>query len=396
MKRKTIISFISAAILTCAIFVGSKFTSSMSKPIEASAATTIRLYCNISAFTQWTSDSANFGVHTWNSAKGDKIHKGTKISTYFYYVDLDLATYASGGGFRWARCNSAATERWNDGPWQSYNASSIKDYFKVSGWTSGTWTAVKDHKLSIVGSTTGNWTASTQDINISLTNSSTNAEKQFQIYGTNISLTEKSVFKVYNSTIGAYYGYGCLETNDLTKPYLTGDANADTNITVSKTGVFEVYYKPGFEKFWIQVDSTTEATSFSETFLSKTGTICSANPNGGNANALSAIWNSTGSSKDKLQDLWVALTDGAKSVFTTGTANTTISNANARYVFLMNQYGATLKAFINGPEVAASYYIQTLYESKDNSMLIIILSVSALSGLSIFILTKKKKIMKNN
>ena len=343
--RKRIIG-ISLGVASLVATAGATFAFNMnSKAQEVRAASPTRLYLDTSGFADWHSSSASFKVHTWNNANGDKYFPVTRLnqgSDVCWYADVDLATYANGGGYRFTRYNSDGSTEWNKGAWQTY-ADGVKTYYYATGWTAGTWSNNDQKSWSIKGSASGNWTGGSDDIDITLTKRIDDEGLQF--YSTNVVLPAGAQFKVVNTTDNDWLGFNKMETNDLGKTYLTG--KNDSNISVGNGGgTFEIYMKPSTGKFWAQVSSITEATTFSSNFLSATNSICSSgSTSADHSSALLGIWSAQTTA-------WNKLTSGAKNAFKVGTANSTITNAHDRYVHIMTRYSETLDDFEGGPSYA--------------------------------------------
>lgn len=109
-------------------------------------------------------------------------------------------------------------------------------------------------------------------------------------------------------------------------------------------------------------EAKTDATTFAQTFKDATGGICKDTSKGivdTDVDALAAVWNPKEEPDGtSLVEKWNALSNGAKAVFTAGTANDTIADANARYVHIMSRYSGTLTAFADGP--ALTYGAQAI------------------------------------
>lgn len=358
---------------------------------EAKAAAT-RLYLDMSAYADWYSSSASFKVHTWNSAKGDQYHAVTKVANAYYYADVDLATYASGGGYRFTRYKSDFSEKWNEGAWNTY-ADGVNTYYRPSGWTAGTWSTEDQKTWSIVGATNGVWAGGDEDINIPLTFRFNSEGLSF--YNTTVNLTAGSVFKVKNST-NNYYGFDCIEDGEGSAARL-GDVTGQggSNITVAKSGSYEVYMKPFAAKFWIQENSAASALAFAETFLEKTDAVCKDSSKGVDTDlsSLQAIWNAVeNDGVDQLVELWNHLTTGAKTEFK-NSSNATIVAARARYVQIMGRYGSpTLTAFANGPSYSNVVNpLSTITETKNVAIIIVVISTLSLVALGGFFFIKRRK-----
>lgn len=386
---KTLVAIaLSAGGIGTAVTLG--LVANNSNEVQVAEATdTTRLYLDMSGFSDWYSASATFKVHVWNGSS-DVYTVATKVSDAYWYADVDLsACTTTSCGWRFTRFSADGSTQWNQGGWNSWSSSSTNTYYQATGYTAGTWSQADQKSWTIVGASSGSWTSDSEDISISLTMRFNDEGLQF--YNTSVSLITGSVFKIKNSD-NNYYGYSSMSTNSLTSSYLSGSGTS--NITVVTGGTFEVYMKPLSSNFWMQVSSETEATSFAQTFLDNTGTICSdGSTSDDHSSALAAIWNTvSGDSVDQLEELWNRLTTGAKSCFATGTANSTISDANARYVHIMSRYSATLNAFSGGPSYA-SQNILSITTNNNNEVAIIatITAIIAVSATGVFFMLRKKR-----
>lgn len=346
------------------------------------AATSTRIYLDMSSFSNWYSSSASFKVHTWNSANGDQYHAVTKVADAYYYADVDLATYASGGGYRFTRYDSTGGTEWNRGEWQSYTASK-GTYYKPTDWTAGTWTEDDQKTWTIIGATNGVWAGGDEDINISLEMRFNNEGLSF--YNTNVNLSANSVFKIKNSD-GTYYGYNAIETG-AGSVIDTGDVsgNGTSNISVVNSGSYEVYMKPFSGKFWMQENSEKTATSWASSFLTATGSICSSGGESANhESALSSIWNSQ-------KTAFEALTQGAKDIIKAGNANSTVKDAHDRYVHIMTRY-SSLDEFGDW-EVSAARLINPI-NNNSATIFVVVASIAILTFVGVggyFFIRKKKE-----
>lgn len=134
------------------------------------------------------------------------------------------------------------------------------------------------------------------------------------------------------------------------------------------------------------------ATNFAQTLLTNTNGICkdtSSSPIDTDVGTLAAAWNSNGN--DKLVDKWNALSSDAQTIFVTGTANATLSEAKARYIHIMSRYSGTLTAFEGGPSYASVNYLVPAQEAVNTNMIVIIAIVSSfvLALGTMFILKKR-------
>ena len=349
----------------------------------ATAGTTTRIYLDMSGFSDWYGDSAHFGIHTWNSGNGDKYFAATKVGDAYYYADVDLSTYANGGGYRFTRFDASGTisgsTEWNRGAWCSYS-DGVKTYYKPSGYTNGTWSTDDQQTWSVTGGKNGNWS---DPINISLTMRFNDEGLQF--YNSSVELSAGDEFKIKNGS-NSYYGYNCIETGD-GSVIASGDVSGSggSNITVVNTGSYEIYMKPFAGKFWMQENSENTATSWASSFISATGSICSSGGTSANhESALSVIWTQQKTSFE-------ALTLGARNIIKTGTANATIKDAHDRYVHIMTRY-TSLDEFSDW-KVSPSRSINVI--ENNNYLPIIIVSstilVAAFVGVYFFLRKKKEQ-----
>ena len=347
-------------------------SSNSTAPIETKAGSTTRLYLDMSGWDPWLESGAHYGIHTWNSANGDKYFGATKVEDKIYYAEVDLETYAGGGGgYRFTRFDASGTidgsHEWDRGAWNSY-ASGINTFYHVTGKNSGSWTIDDQKTWSVVGASSGTWTSETEDIGISLTKRIDNEGIAF--YSTSLSLNTGAVFKAKNSD-DTYWGSNKFKTNPLTKSYLSIDEEHDESVSVTAGGTFEIYVKPIAGEIWIQVDSETEATTFASTFISSTADICSeGSTSADHSSALAAIWNTVGDGT-KLEDKWSALSSGAKTVFRTGTANPTIKDAHDRYIHIMKRYSDALNDFDGGPTYLTAKTVNPSLAIENNTGAII-------------------------
>lgn len=124
-------------------------------------------------------------------------------------------------------------------------------------------------------------------------------------------------------------------------------------------------------------EAKTDATTFAQTFIDTTGGICkdiSKDIVDTDVDALAAVWNAKAEPDGtSLVEKWNALSNGAKAVFTAGTANATIADANARYVHIMSRYSGTLTEFTGGP----TYSSKIIFNNKNNIGVIIVVAAIA-------------------
>lgn len=377
---KTLVAIaLSTAGLGAAVTLG--VVANNDKIQQSEAASTTRIYLDMGGFSDWYSSSASFKVHTWNNANGDKYHSVTKVSDAYYYADVDLATYASGGGYRFTRYNSTGGTEWNRGAWQSYTAGK-GTYYRVSGWTDGSWSEADQLTWTVVGATNGVWAGGDEDISIPLEFRFNNEGLAF--YNTTVELTAGSVFKVKNSS-GDYFGYNAIETGS-GSVISTGDVSGSGtgNITVVNSGSYELYMKPFSNKFWMQENSTATATAWATSFINDTGSICATGgESADHLSALQAVWSD-------IKDGFDALTLGARNIIKTGNANATVKDAHDRYIHIMTRYSGQLDAFEDW-EVSASRSIMPLANDSNVIAIIAIITVISLSATGTFFLLRKKR-----
>lgn len=141
-------------------------------------------------------------------------------------------------------------------------------------------------------------------------------------------------------------------------------------------------------------EAKTDATTFAQTFIETTNGICKDTSKGivdTDVNALASVWNINAvPDGNSLVEKWNALSNGAKAVFTAGTANDTIADANARYVHIMSRYSGTLTEFIGGPTLSA-INTKTPLDDSENNTLIIVVAIASLALVSIGVLVFIRK-----
>ena len=154
--------------------------------------------------------------------------------------------------------------------------------------------------------------------------------------------------------------------------------------------VFYVYAIPAPDP------AETEATTFAQTFKDTTDGICkdtSKGPIDTDLDELAGVWNVKATPDgNSLVEKWNALSNDARAVFTAGTANATIADANARYVHIMSRYSETLTAFTDGPKLAGGNTLVTSETSTTNQSLIIAI-VAALAIVSVggFVFIRRRR-----
>lgn len=396
-KRKLLLTAAFTALLGIGAFAGVSLTKESAKPAKVEAAGTTRLYLDMTSFADWYGDSAIFRVHTWNSAKGDQYHTATKVADAYWYADVDLNTYASGGGWRFNRCapGSTGSSNWNQGAW---NSGATNNYYKPTGYTSGVFYNVGGWK--VVGATSGTWTAETQDIDIPLSEPRFDADG-LQFLNTTVSLTENSVFKITDGS--TYYGFGKLGSYDgqsaNEKGYIvTTGGDSDPNIRVAVSGVYEVYVKPmaGSDNLWIQLSSASEADAYAQEFLD----VISCN--GETTTFTIDKWNNK-SGTSSMEYKYSHLTKGAKDLLTEAIANkdgTNVEKCVARYDRILGKYGYGTGSndyhdFMDRKPAksgSAAILINSIANGSTGSMIAIIaISVTSLAAIGGYFLFRKKK-----
>lgn len=384
MKKKHVIAAFSLSIaLGLGIFAGAALADRGVKEAKATGET--RLYLDMSGFSSWADASATFKVHTWNDAEGDQYHPVTKVGDLYYYADVDLATYAVDGGYRFTRYSSDGNTEWNKGAWCTY-AANPETYYKASDWADGTWAKDDQKTWTVVGATNGLWEGGDEDISVPLTFRFNNEGLSF--YNTNVNLTAGSVIKIKNSD-DAYFGFSVLETGSgsvVDAGIMTGEG--DNNITVTKTGSYEFYMKPVSGKAWVQENSALTAQQWANRFLGSTYDICKVGSGEqDHGEALAAAWTDL---KADFEDL----TMGAKSYVNNVVAGTqddaTVTSAVARYEHIVKRY-TTLDLF-EGLNVARSRALMPISLVQNNGLLIIIVSsIAAAAAVGLFFVIRRRK-----
>ena len=356
--------------------------------VEVDAASTVTLYLDTTGFTDWSSSSASFKVHTWNSAKGDKYHTATQVDNNYWKADVDLATYANGGGYRFTRFNTAGTQEWNRGLWCSYNSSSPSYYFKPSDWTEkGSWTRPLDTTWSLVGGNSADSWA-TGNFEHKLTDVIFNGSG-LQYYKEGIYLEQGTSLKVKSST-NTWLGYNAFETGTgsvITLKDFTGSGT--NNLEVKKSGYYDFYFKVLTNKVWAQENSNKSALGWADSFL--TDLTCDAT---GKTAPDTAKWTEFKNSYD-------ALTVGAQAFLKDGKAdkNSTdsIEKALAKYDFIVSKYGSTKYADFIGRVSGSSVKLNLILLQENNNYFMIIAIVAcglALSTSLIFVIKRRKQTSK--
>ncbi len=361
---------------------------------EAKAGDAVRLYLDMSSNSDWYSSSATFKVHTWNSANGDKYFPATKAANAYYYADVDLATYSSGGGYRFSRFDSEGKTEWTKGAWNDY-AGGVNNYYKVDSGsyttTTGTWSSVET-SWQVLGAQNGEWTALHQDIEIDLTIKFDS--DGLQLYTRTLTLEKNAQFKV-KSAGGVYYGFdkvdngagGARKAGNVVKA-ADGD---DPNIKVVNGGIYEIYVKPlaaDANKIWLQENSDESAKNFSNDFLTamRAGGVCGTTDESqkrDNKTAVEAIWSTWKTNFE-------ALTTGAKSSFGSLSDENVVA-ARKLYVHCRDRYSLT--AWTGAPATASNVVTNPINNNSDNALTIAIVAASAISLLAVggFFFIRKRK-----
>lgn len=386
MKMKHVIATFSLSMaLGFGVFAGVSLADRGVKEAKATGET--RLYLDMSGFSSWSDASATFKVHTWNSANGDQYFAATKVGNFYWYADVDLATYATSGGYRFTRFSSDGNTEWNKGAWCSY-ASDPDTYYKATDWNeTGTWSKEDQKTWSVVGATNGLWEGGDEDISIAL-NFRFNDEG-LSFYNTAVNLTAGSVFKLKNSD-DEYFGFSVLETGSgsaVDAGIMTGEGN--NNITVTKTGSYEFYMKPISGKAWVQENSAVTAQQWANRFLGSTYDICKVG--GGeqdHSEALAAAW-------ADLKSDFEGLTMGAKAYVNNVVAGTqddaTISSAVARYEHIVKRY--TSLDLFEGLNVVRAQMVSPISIQNNNTIMLVVViaSIAAVSAFGLFLIIRRKK-----
>ena len=131
-------------------------------------------------------------------------------------------------------------------------------------------------------------------------------------------------------------------------------------------------------------EAKTDATTFAQTFIDTTDGICkdtSEDIVDTDVDALAAVWNIKATPDgNSLVEKWNALSNGAKAVFTAGTANATIADAHARYVHIMSRYGGTLTEFTGGP----TYSSRNIFNNENNiDVIIVVVAIASVLSLAV-------------
>lgn len=381
---KTLIAIaLSAGGLGTAVTLGA--LSNKNNDFKAVAAeSSSRVYLDCSGHTEYD-DAQSIALHYWSSDETtiNTYRQATKAGDNYWYIDLDLTGVAK---YQWLRCDAAAGPNSNDHRYNFQYETNVSDnnYYKVTGWNnSGTWHKI-DRTWTIVGSTGGEaaWNGGNEDISISLTERF-NAEG-LEFINTSVSLAAGSVFKIKNSA-GSYYGYDCIQTGD-GSVISTGDVSGEgnSNITVVNSGSYEIYMKPTLSQFWMQENSEATATSWANSFLTATGTICSdGGESADHLTALQGIWTTQKNAYD-------ALTEGARNIIKTGTASNTIKDAHDRYIHIMTRYAGELASFKEW-NVSSSNRINPVAENNSAVLIAAVASAIVLTTTGLFFLLRRKR-----
>ena len=385
MKMKHVIATFSLSMaLGFGVFAGVSLADRGVKEAKATGET--RLYLDMSGFTDWASASASFKVHTWNNAEGDNYFAVTKAGDLYYYADVDLATYAVDGGYRFTRYSADGNTEWNRGAWCDY-AANPETYYKASGWTAGTWAKDDQKTWTVVGATNGLWEGGDEDISISL-NFRFNDEG-LSFYNTAVNLSAGSVFKIKNSD-DDYFGFSVLETGSgsvVDAGIMTGEGN--NNITVTKTGSYEFYMKPISGKAWVQENSALSAQQWANRFSGTTYDICKVGSGEqDHSEALAAAW-------ADLKADFEGLTMGAKGYVNSVVAGTqedaTVKTAIDRYEHIVKRY--TSLDLFEGLSVVRAQMVSPISIQNNNTIMLVVViaSIAAVSAFGLFLIIRRKK-----
>lgn len=178
----------------------------------------------------------------------------------------------------------------------------------------------------------------------------------------------------------------------------TADATAFADIKAAVANSEEITIK-GFtgwyDGFQVQMNGVVEAKEdytaedFAEDLLAQTDAVCKDWEEGvNNHDAIEAIWSDLAS-----DDKYPSLPADQKAILASAARNpsgTTVEQAMARYDFLTGKY--KLSNFINGrTPVGMNNYVTPITEGDNNTAIIVIVSISAISVLSIAVLLTLKK-----
>ena len=218
------------------------------------------------------------------------------------------------------------------------------------------------------------------------------SQARIEITTTNTT-TEVKVTSNYNGTVASGDWYGTL-INGYNGIYV---GPKDGNILLKKAATYELYFKydGGSRKVWAQIASNDEATLFASDFITTTDSICSVGGTSANhASALAAVWNAKEPADGtSLVEKWNLLSSGAKTVFKNGTLNATVTDANQRYIHIMERYN-NLTEFSGGPNYTPKYSVRTLdikSETNDSVFAIVVSAFVATIAAEGFVFLRKKK-----
>lgn len=319
-----------AAIMAGAVFA--KENKTLTRKAHAATALDLpdvpansqRVFLDLSGFKTWydTDNTVSFQVHSWGS--GDRWTSAVKASDYFWYADVDFSNQT---GYQFVRSSADGNTHHN----YSSNADSLShNYCHINGWnTSSNWKKVS-MSWSVKGGSTGE--SAWGDIDIPFTTAKLDKDG-LQVYTQTLSLTAGNVFKI-NGQYDEWLGFNRCTSYDgesaNEKGYITG--NGDSNITVAKTGTYEIYVKPYDETLWIQLSSVTEANDYGKLFVESM--TCSGQ---GSVTAENGTWTNMSTS-------YSHLTSGAKDLLVAAEGNETgsyIEQCVARYDEIIKKHGTT-------------------------------------------------------
>ena len=214
-------------------------------------------------------------------------------------------------------------------------------------------------------------------------------------YYFDLELEKNQEFKiVYN---GAWIGWEQVDLTSkvVTNNYIVKASDVEKpNIKAATAGKYEIYFKTtatgDTKKIWIQQDSEAAATTWAQSFLDATDSICSTGAGGTSENhlsQLSAIWPThSGNYKD--------LTVGAQDMLKIGTANETIADAHDRYVHIMTRYAGQLTAFGDwtvGGSGSGANAINTINNNNSGIFIVVVSAVVIAGAAGAFFILRKKK-----
>lgn len=317
-----------AAIMAGAVFgkeskvLKRRANAAVSLDLPAVSSSLKRVFLDMSGFKTWydTDKTVSFQVHSWGSE--ERWTSAIKADDYFWYADVDLVNQT---GYQFVRSSADGQTHHN----YSSNANPLSNnYCHINEWNnSSNWKTVSMN-WSIKGGSDGE--SSWGDIDIPFSTSKLDKDG-LQIYSQTISFNQGNVFKV-NGENNEWLGFNKCTSYDgesaNEKGYITG--NGDSNITVTKTGIYEVYVKPYDETIWIQLSSETEANDYGKLFIESM--TCSGQ---GSITAENGTWTNMSTS-------YSHLTSGAKDLLVAAEGNETgsyIEQCVTRYDEIIKKYG---------------------------------------------------------